>query len=250
MKDFFRKWGLAINVLGFAVFILLIKIAFHAFEFEPIANNPLLSAVIGGMTFLIGFILAGTMTDFKESEKLPGDIVSSLESIYEDGTHLKKLNKKFDMDNLNKVLDEIVDNLKKDLKVDKKRMAIHSISKLTESVIEAEKLGLPAVWIARIKTEQATLKKIIFRMYNIKDTSFIPAAYAIVDILVFITLGILVLLKFDRFYEGLLMTGIVGYIFIYMTMLIKDIDDPFGEKSYADINLYLLSSFRNRETHQ
>jgi hypothetical protein len=71
-----------------------------------------------------------------------------------------------------------------------------------------------------------------------------------VDILVFITLGILILLKFDRFYEGLLMTGIVGYIFIYMTMLIKDIDDPFGEKSYADINLYLLSSFKNRVYHK
>jgi hypothetical protein len=249
MNGFMRKWGLALNVLGFAVLILLVKIIVHVFDYEPLANNPLLSAVIGGMTFLIGFILAGTMTDFKESEKLPGDIVSSLESIFEDGTHLKKLNKKFDRDGLNRILDEIVDSLKKDLKSDKKRIAIHSVSKLTDIVIEAEKLGLPAVWISRIKTEQASLKKIIFRIYNIKDTSFIPAAYAIVDILVFITLGILVLLKFDRFYEGLLMTGIVGYIFIYMTMLIKDIDDPFGEKSYADINLYLLGSFKNRQYH-
>ena len=248
MNGFLRKWGLSLKVLWIALFILLVKVIANIFGFEPFTNNPLLSSVIGGMTFLIGFILAGTLTDYKESEKLPGEIVSSLENIYEEGRYLKQLNYMFDFDKLNNILDKIVDDLKGDLQYKRRKMAIHTVSTLSEVILQAEKLGLPAVWISRIKTEQSALKKNIFRMYHIKQTQFIPAAYAIVDIMVFIIITLLVLLKFERFYEGLLMTTIISYIFIYMTMLIKDIDDPFdlSAKGYADINLYMFDAFKKR----
>jgi len=251
MENFSRKWGLALKVLGIALMILIVKLIVHFLGFEPFSNNPLFSTAIGGMTFLIGFILAGTLSDYKESEKLPGEIVTSLENIYEEGLYLKELNPKFNFDKLNSSLDKVIDDLKGDLKSKRNKLAIHSVSKISESVLEAERLGLPAVWVSRIKAEQGNLKKVIFRMYHIKETQFIPAAYAIVDIMVFIILTLIVLLRMDRLYEEIIMTSIVSYIFVYMTMLIKDIDDPFdmSAKGYAEINLFMLDSFKKRVRH-
>src|SRR5512146_3266422 len=39
--------------------------------------------VLTGGVFLIGFMLAGTMADYKESEKLPGEVCCALEAIEE-----------------------------------------------------------------------------------------------------------------------------------------------------------------------
>jgi hypothetical protein len=40
-----------------------------------------ITIVFTGAFFVIAFILSGTLTDFKESEKLPGEIAANLEAI-------------------------------------------------------------------------------------------------------------------------------------------------------------------------
>jgi hypothetical protein len=45
---------------------------------EFISINPLFSALVASTVFLLGFLLNGVLSDFKESEKLPSEIASSL----------------------------------------------------------------------------------------------------------------------------------------------------------------------------
>jgi hypothetical protein len=248
MSKFMKKWGLSLRVLPAAVGIIFLKLIFHYFNIEPFTSSPLLSSVIGGMTFLIGFILAGTMGDYKDSEKIPVEIVASLETIYEEGRYIKKLNEKFDLDGINALLIKTTEDLKKDLTSTGKKTVIDDISFLSEHIYKAEKMGIPAGWLGRIKSEQAQLKKNVLRMFQIKQTQFIPAAYAIVDIMVFMILTILVFIKLEPFNDSLLMVGIMSFIYIYMVFLIKDIDDPFEltKKSYADINLSMLDAFKHK----
>lgn len=41
----------------------------------------LLTGVIAAEVFIVGFILSGTAADFKEAERLPGEVAGSLESV-------------------------------------------------------------------------------------------------------------------------------------------------------------------------
>ena len=43
--------------------------------------SPLLTGVIAAEVFIVGFILSGTAADFKEAERLPGEVAGSLDSI-------------------------------------------------------------------------------------------------------------------------------------------------------------------------
>ena len=58
--------------------ITAVKLGFHAMGWEFISINPLFSALVASTVFLLGFLLNGVLSDFKESEKLPGEIASSL----------------------------------------------------------------------------------------------------------------------------------------------------------------------------
>jgi hypothetical protein len=54
---------------------------------------------------------------------------------------------------------------------------------------------------------------------------------------------ILFFVKLDPFYEGLVIFTVLTSLLISLLLLIKDMDDPFeiGKKSYADVDLTLLS---------
>ena len=59
----------------------LAKWGAHLLEWDVLAINPLFSGIITAAVFLMGFLLSGVLTDFKESEKIPSDMAASLETI-------------------------------------------------------------------------------------------------------------------------------------------------------------------------
>src|SRR3954447_952093 len=60
---------------------VVLKAIFELAGFHPLDLNPLLSGLVAANVFLLGFLLAGTLGDYKEAEKLPGEIAASLETI-------------------------------------------------------------------------------------------------------------------------------------------------------------------------
>jgi len=137
--------------------------------------------------FILGFILSGTISDYKESEKIPVEIANSIENIYEEGLYSKKMKKEFNINKFKKRLISIIDSFDEDLR-NKSRTSMVAISELSESMTEMEKIGA-ASSASRIRSEQSNIRKNLMRTYQIKETSFIPAAYAILEIL---TAGIII----------------------------------------------------------
>ena len=58
---------------------------------EPIELNPVYTGLVAGNIFLLGFLLSGVLSDFKEAEKLPVELTASLESIADEFLVVKKL---------------------------------------------------------------------------------------------------------------------------------------------------------------
>ena len=70
----------------------LAKIFVHYIEIEPIKPDTLFTSLIASTVFLLGFLLSGVLSDYKESEKLPGEISTSLETLALDISAIPTLN--------------------------------------------------------------------------------------------------------------------------------------------------------------
>jgi uncharacterized membrane protein (DUF485 family) len=69
------KWRLAFKVFPFVLIIILAKLVTHYLGWEFLTLNTLFGAIISANVFLIGFLISGVLVDYKESEKLPGEIL-------------------------------------------------------------------------------------------------------------------------------------------------------------------------------
>ena len=84
MRKFFENYRLLLKTLPFVALIMAVKYMVHLFGYEFIELNALFTSFVAANVFLLGFLMAGVLTDFKESEKLPGELAVSLESIAEE----------------------------------------------------------------------------------------------------------------------------------------------------------------------
>jgi len=223
-----QKWSLVFKILPILVFIIALKIIAHYAGFEVITLNALYTSLVAGTIFLMGFLISGVLTDYKESEKIPSELSASIESLYDEaytahrGKNSKSALKFIEYQKL------FVHSLigwfwKKERTV----ALLEKIRGMNDLFVEMEKEGVQANYIIKMKNEQSNIRKIILRAHAIRDTEFIASAYAIVEALAFfLTLG-LILIKVEPFYESLFFTTLVTFLVTYMIVLIRDLDNPF-----------------------
>src|SRR4051794_30199499 len=72
---------LLVGALPWALAIVVLKAIIDATPWNELELSPLLTAAVSAEVFIVGFMLAGTTGDFKEAERLPGEIAASLETM-------------------------------------------------------------------------------------------------------------------------------------------------------------------------
>ena len=229
-----KKWHLAIKIIPILILIFFVKLIFHHYGFEIISLSTLFTSLIAATIFLMGFLMTGVISDYKESEKLPGDMASSLEAIY-DEIYILDRNKS------NKTTQDFIVFYKGFIqsvnewfyRKERTKNLLKKLHYMNNYFAEFENIIQPN-FLARIKNEQNNLRKIIIRIDAIRDLSFIPSAYTIVEILAFFVIIGLLILKVDPFYESVFFTMLVSFLFIYMIYLIKDLDNPFDYSDHGE----------------
>ena len=82
----FVKWRLIISTAPYAAGVLVLKLTlFYAAGFEGLIGIQEIRLIFTAGVFLTGFMVAGTLSDYKESERIPGRLASLLEGIEEIG---------------------------------------------------------------------------------------------------------------------------------------------------------------------
>ncbi len=235
-----------LKVIPYVVLIIVVKLLLHKFGFEVISINAIFSGIIGATIFLLGFLLSGVMADYKESEKIPGEIASALHTItdeFETAYNLKKDG--FLLDGVRLCRDIGADMKSWFHKKTKSREIMDKLHHLYHFYSRLEGM-IPANYITRLKQEQHNLRKIFIRTHTIRETNFISSGYLIASSTTILLLSGLVLAKIEPFYESLFFLGVVSYLMIFLIMLINDLDNPFGyyeaDKS-EDVSLKPLDDF-------
>lgn len=243
-----RRWRIfgdtALVVAGLAV----LKLVVDVLGLEFVNVTPLFTSLIAGGIFLVSLLLAGTLADYKESEKMPAEIAGSLESIYEDGVSLQEANAGFHLAQLARSLRQILTCLRRDLEISNSRSAIQALSSLSRSFREMEALGVPPNHIVRLKQEQSIVRKSLLRIYHIQRTQFVPSAYTLLQSVVVLIILLLTVTKIEPRYDGLIMVAFVSFLFVYLMKLIQMIDTPFriGQDTMDDVSLFLLRELDER----
>jgi hypothetical protein len=68
------RWGLALRAAPLVAAIAAAKLVLSELGWERLSVNPLYASLVAATVFLFGFLLAGTLADYKESERLPGEL--------------------------------------------------------------------------------------------------------------------------------------------------------------------------------
>ena len=248
-KKILGKYSLTVKVVPLVLLIIGLKLAAHWCGYEILSLNPLFSGLVAANVFLMGFLISGVLTDYKESEKLPGEMAGSLESLLDEVGILAKSDKP---SRANECLVHLrglsAAVLSWFSKQEKTRDLFDRLSALNDFFYSFEPIA-QANFIARMKQEQGNIRRLIIRVHTIRETSFVSSGYAIAEITTVLLCCGLILSKIDPFYESLFFVGLISFLLIFMLMLIKDLDNPFGyyEDGYSDpVSLHPLEDLLRR----
>jgi predicted membrane chloride channel (bestrophin family) len=204
------------------------KLFVHFLGWEIISINPLFSGIIAANVFLMGFLLSGVLSDFKESERLPGELAASIENLAQEVRGIKMAREEAAIEPcivlLLKLSHEILRWFHK-----KHRTAelLEHLNDLTPHFAAMEK-WTQATLVARLKQEQGNLRRTLIRIHTIRETSFISSGYLLADfVTILLSIG-LILAKIEPFYESLFFVSVISFLMIFLLMLIRDLDNPFG----------------------
>jgi hypothetical protein len=251
------KWMLLLTTIPYVLGVLAVKLILgHFLEFNGVMDFSEVALVLTGGIFLIGFMLAGTMADYKESEKIPGEIACALETA-EDTIEQACMNAKdpsrLDVPSLKKALIYVGETIIEWLVQKKTQSDMYaSLNFFALKVAEMEKLGANGGACGKIIGDINTLRKITTRMAVISRTGFLATGYALLEVLIACIFVILMISRFKNSMSEAVVVCFVSLIYVYMYRLIKDVDDPFeydpngGEPGVTEIPLFPIEEFLER----
>jgi hypothetical protein len=220
--------------------VLVAKCVAHYFHGEAIQLNALFTGIIAANVFLMGFLLSGVLSDYKESERLPGELSACLENMATEvvgiGITKPEADIRPSLGRISQLASDIHDYFYKKVEIADLLEGVNDLTVQFENLQSSTQ----GTFIARLKQEQSNLRRTLIRINIIRETSFVSTGYLLADMITFLLCLGLVLTFVDPFYESLFFAGIIAYLMIFLLMLIRDLDNPFGyyeAGSSADVTL-------------
>jgi hypothetical protein len=246
LQRMFGSYRVAIETVGVVVVLVMIKALLWAIGIEGMSVSPLASSIVGGGVFVMGLVVAGTLSDYRDAERAPTDLAAGLYAILRECESMHAVWGKPHLPTLRKQLIAVVTNLRLDINAGNTRNCQAAIEDLSQTFLELENTDVPANYIVRLRGEQAGLRKSLLRVYHIQREEFLPSAYAMIVSVVVVILGVMLFTNFEGLPESLVTLGFLSFFFLYLLRLLNIIDKPFKvgrERTDDDVSLFLLHEF-------
>jgi hypothetical protein len=239
-RKYVNKWVIVIKAMAVSAVLAGVKFGLHALNLEFIQIDSLISALISGVIFTMAILLTGVMADFKESEKIPGELAASIKALHKDFELLEFTTKK-ETDNalmhLNSLIRVIINQFESNKW--KQSESFEIIEKIDNEIRKMAAKNMAPAYVIKMRNELNNIEKISNRIDTIEETNFLPSAYAISQIAVLLVMLILLFAVVDPYLIGMFIIFTVTFLIMGILMLIKDMDNPFetGGKGSADVDL-------------
>src|SRR4051794_12507421 len=236
---------LLLRALPWVVGAVGVKAILQAAGVHPLDLNPLFSGLVGANVFLLGFLLAGTLSDYKESERLPAELAGSLETIADEALLVHAEHGVPEgaacIEQCADIAASIRTFIVDDVPVDEPLVAIRAFNPLFSVFGPLIQPG----FTTRLKGEQAQIRRVVLRIHTIRTTSFVAAGYAIAELTgALLVIGLELSRLSDHEVESLFFIGVITLLLTYVFLLIRAVDTPFeyegSRPGSADISLQPL----------
>ena len=214
--------------------------------FEKISANALFSALVASTVFLLGFLLNGVLADFKESEKIPGEFATALESLDLEVRAIPKYHAEANVDvavfSIAALAEDLLYWLREGLSTEQ---LLINYRKAHSDVVGAavQFKGDASTLRGRLMQDLAVILQKVNRVRTIRDTTFVPLVYWMAEIASTLLFAGLVVTKSENLPESVFFLGVISFLLILLLRLINDIDNPFGQSdinSAEDVSIHLL----------
>ncbi len=247
------KWKLMLTTLPYVAAVLAVKLALQQlFAFPGLLDFTEMGLVLTASAFLMGFMLSGVMSDFKESEKLPGEIACTLETIEDHFRQAHAIKAGVNLLDLQRTVRTLVGDIESWMFRRTPRESIYpALEALLGPVQQLERLGAGPV-ASKVLGEIHNLRKAVTRVGVISRTGFLSPAYALLETLLAIIVVLLMASRYKSMLAMMILVPFITLIYVYMLRLIRDIDDPFdyspdgSKQGGAEVELFPLAEYRER----
>lgn len=246
MQLYFRRYRIFLIAIFVTGVIVVAKYILHLLHFEGIVLGSLHSSIISGVIFVLGFLMSATIADYKEAERIPADVASAIENMSEDAKSIAMNYPKFDIDQYLLQLRKVAKTFAGDVRNSRSHKAERALADLSSLNSGMEKAGVPANFIVKLKQQQALMVRHLYRVNYIQHITFIPSATILAWSIVVMAVGLLLFTEVEPFFAGLVLTGGITFILVYVLQLLRVIRTPFHDegKTQDDVSLFLLDKLK------
>ena len=205
-----------------------------------------MSSIIGGGVFVMGLVIAGTLSDYRDAERAPTDHAGGLYAILREAESVLAVWGAPNLPFLRERLVAVVDALRRDIDAGNTRECQEAVEALNQSFLELEESDVPANDVVRLCQEQAGLRTSVLRIYQIQREEFLPSAYAMIVSFVVMILALLMFTKIEGRVETLVTLAFLSFFFLYLLRMLNVINQPFKvghQRGDDDVSLFLLDEF-------
>lgn len=228
MRTFVSKHHLTLSLLPFVALIGIAKWYVHANGLQPMELNAYFSTLVAADVFLLGFLLSGAMPDYKEAEKIPGEMAAALDSIVEECETLRS--RKASRAVATACLEHtrlVISSIKSWFYHERRTGSVIEVLRAYNEFFAAIEPHTQANFLVRMKQEVASVRRMVVRMRNIREASVVAPAYAVAELFTAVVIFSLLFVDMGTLFESVLITTAISYLLIYMILLIRDLDNPF-----------------------
>ena len=230
----------------------------NSIQFTELIELSDITIIFTGAFFVFGLLLAATMTDFKESEKIPGEVASNLEAI-KDWVYLAfraprtkglplsdvPLDKLMLRRELLYLTDGIIGWLYSNKKDSKEIFPL--IRHGNEIAYYFAERGVDKEAIKGIQENTNAMRKQLTRAYSISRNNFIKPAYILLKSILIIVFLLLNFTKFKTVMADWFVTTAISFLLSYLYLLIIGLDDPFNiSNGDTEVDLKPIDRLKHR----
>ncbi len=247
-----NKWMLLLKSLPLVGIILAIKLVItEVFCFKGFMELSEMGIILTGGVFLMGFMLAGTMSDYKESEKLPAEIAASFEALAETYINAAASKPKVNLSDVKQSILGLYESIYGWLyKSVETKQLFNSFTSFAKNLQANESEITTSVYL-KILNEMHNVRKTVGRVNYIAKTGFLSSGYALLETLIGLIGLLLMVTVFKSLFAEVVIVFFIMLIYTYMYQLNKDIDDLFEHeagkaKGAAEVDLFPIDEYYER----
>ena len=240
------KWRIFALTLPLTILFALAKLLFHQQGWELWTFNALTSSLFGAATFIIAFQLNGTLSDYRSSDSLLTQFCVSIESIQDSNLLTAKTHPDYDPQLLRQSLLSLTKDLQSVLQAEQEFQPL--MAKVTDLHLLFAEVEKHSPNMSLMQAEQGKIRGILMQIKGVRDSDFIQPAYAILELFTIASTFALLLIGSEEITESIVVSSLMFVVFLYLLLLIKDLDNPFqyGGFSSVDSSLRVLDESIDR----